>query len=228
HELRTPPASTMGTATVLGAAPALAHEAKLKELVHDVRNEAERLNNDIQNLLDASRISSDGINPHAEWADPADIIHSAVDRCRRRMGNHRLALDLPADLPFVHVDPVLVQQALVQIFDNAVKCSPAGSPIRLTARAGNGRLTIRVSDKGTGLTAEDKSGMWDRFSRGERHIGTISGSGLGLWIASAFVAANGGTIDAASAGAGQGAALTIDLPVEQVTVSQQMESDADE
>ena len=106
--------------------------------MHDVRDEAERLNNDIQNLLDASRISSDGINPHAEWADPADIIHSAVERCRRRMGNHRVVLDVPADLPFIRVDPVLVQQAMIQVFDNAAKYSRAGSPITVTARAGNG------------------------------------------------------------------------------------------
>jgi two-component system sensor histidine kinase KdpD len=74
HELRTPLASILGAASVLSAAPALANEKKLRALVHDVRDEAERLNNDIQNLLDATRISSDGINPHMEWADPADIL----------------------------------------------------------------------------------------------------------------------------------------------------------
>jgi two-component system sensor histidine kinase KdpD len=227
HELRTPLASIMGAATVLGAAPALAHETKLRQLVYDVRDEAERLNNDIQNLLDASRISSDSINPHIEWADPADIIHSAIERSRRRMDNHRLILDLPANLPLVHVDPVLIQQAMIQIFDNAVKYSRSGSPITVAAHTGGGRLTIRVSDEGTGITADEKSGIWDRFSRGERHVATISGSGLGLWIANAFVAANGGTIEAASAGAGHGATLTIELPVEQVTVSQ-MEGDSDE
>src|SRR5208283_2444025 len=71
HELRTPLASILGAATVLSAAPALANEKTLRALVHDVRDEAERLNNDIQNLLDASRISSDGVKPHIEWADPA-------------------------------------------------------------------------------------------------------------------------------------------------------------
>ncbi len=125
HELRTPLASILGAATVLSAAPALANEKKLQALVHDVRDEAERLNNDIQNLLDASRISSDGIRPHVEWADPADIINSAIERCRNRLSGHNLVLNLPQDLPLVHVDPVLVQQALVQIFDNAVKYSPS-------------------------------------------------------------------------------------------------------
>ena len=135
HELRTPLASILGAATVLSAAPALANEKKLRALVHDVRDEAERLNNDIQNLLDASRICSDGIKPHIEWADPADIVNSAIERCRRRMADRRVALNLPRDLPLIHVDPVLVQQALVQIFDNAVKYSPSGSQIAVAARA---------------------------------------------------------------------------------------------
>lgn len=227
HELRTPLASIMGAATVLGTAPALAGEIKLKALVHDVHDEAVRLNDDIQNLLDASRISSDGVHPHQEWADPADIIHSAHDRCRRRFGDRRVTLALPADLPLIHVDPVLVQQALVQVLDNAAKYSPASSEIKISAEARDGQLTISVADKGTGLTAAEKSNMWNRFFRGERHVATISGSGLGLWIASAFVAANGGTVTASSAGPGQGAKISFELPVAQVAISQ-MESETDE
>ena len=153
HELRTPLASILGAATVLSAAPALHDEKKLQALVHDVRNEAERLNNDIQNLLDASRIQSDGIKPHIEWADPADIVNSAIERCRNRLAGRRIVLNLPSDLPLVHVDPVLVQQALVQIFDNAVKYSPAGSQITVAARARDGRMILSVSDEGAGLTA---------------------------------------------------------------------------
>ena len=124
--------------------------------MHDVRDEAERLNNDIQNLLDASRISSDGIKPHIEWADPADIVNSAIERCRQRMSDRRIVLNLPADLPLIHVDPVLVQQALVQIFDNAVKYSHAGSQITVAARARDGRMILSVSDEGAGLTAAEQ------------------------------------------------------------------------
>ena len=179
HELRTPLASILGAATVLSAAPALQHEKKLKALVDDVRNEAERLNNDIQNLLDATRISSDGVKPHTEWADPADIINSAVERCRRRLAGRHLSLNVPHDLPLVHVDPVLVQQALVQIFDNAVKYSEPGSTIVLTARARDGRLMVSVADEGAGLTPAEHASMWDRFARGERQAATTSGLGTG-------------------------------------------------
>ena len=227
HELRTPLASILGAATVLAAAPALAKEKKLQALVYDVRNEAERLNNDIQNLLDASRISSDGIKPHIEWADPADIVNSAIERCRRRMSDRRILLNMPGDLPLIHVDPVLVQQALVQIFDNSVKYSNPGSAITIAARARDGRMILSVNDEGAGLTPTEHSRMWDRFARGDRHASTTSGSGLGLWIASAFIAANGGKINAISDGPGLGTAVAIELPVTQAAV-QQLESDTDD
>ena len=148
HELRTPLASILGAATVLSAAPAIAGEKKLRALAHDVRDEAERLNNDIQNLLDATRISSNGITPRVEWADPEDIINSAVERCRSRLADRRVVLDLPANLPLVRVDSVLVQQALVQVFDNAVKYSEPQSRITVSARAPDGQLIISIADAG--------------------------------------------------------------------------------
>jgi len=227
HELRTPLASILGAATVLSAAPALQNEKKLKALVHDVRDEAERLNNDIQNLLDATRISSDGVRPRAEWAEPADIVNSALERCRARLAERRLAVDLAPDLPLVHVDPVLVQQALVQMIDNAVKYSPAGSRITASARAVNSHLAISVSDEGAGLTKAEQAKMWDRFVRGERHAALIGGSGLGLWIANAFVAANGGSMSAVSPGPDLGTTTTIELPVTQAAVPH-MEGEEDE
>jgi two-component system sensor histidine kinase KdpD len=227
HELRTPLASILGAATVLSAAPAIAGEKKLRALAHDVRDEAERLNNDIQNLLDATRISSNGVTPRVEWADPEDIINSAVERCRSRLADRRVVLDLPANLPLVRVDSVLVQQALVQLFDNAVKYSEPQSRITVSARAPDEQLIISIADQGAGITAAEQSHIWQRFARGERHAATTSGSGLGLWIATAFVAANGGTIKAASAGPGQGSTVAIELPVAQNAVPQ-LEPDSDE
>jgi two-component system sensor histidine kinase KdpD len=227
HELRTPLASILGAATVLDEAPALAGEKKLKALVHDVRNEAERLNNDIQNLLDAARISSEGVKPHTEWAEPADIVHSAVERCRRRLDDRHLTIDLAAELPLIHVDPVLIRQAMVQIIDNAAKYSHTGSNISVSAQRKNGHLLISVNDEGTGLTQAERSQMWDRFARGERHAAITGGSGLGLWIANAFVAANGGSMSAVSEGPDRGTRMTIELPVAQAAIPE-LESDQDE
>ena len=136
-------------------------------------------------------------------------------------------MNIPADLPLIHIDPVLVKQALVQIFDNAAKYSQPGSQISVAARARDGRMILSVSDEGAGLTESEQPRIWDRFVRGERHAATTSGSGLGLWIANAFIAANGGKMNAVSDGPGKGTTLAIELPVTQVTVPQ-MESDADE
>ncbi|HZD91389.1 MAG TPA: DUF4118 domain-containing protein [Pseudolabrys sp.] len=227
HELRTPLASILGAATVLSAAPALAHEEKLKALVLDVRNEAERLNNDIQNLLDATRISSNGLTPHIEWAEPADIIHSAIDRCRRRLGDRVIRKRIAQNMPLVHVDPVLVQQGMIQLLDNAVKYSPPGSTITVSARPGDGHIAIDVTDEGCGLTKLEQERMWQRFERGERHLTITSGSGLGLWIANAFIEANGGTLRATSAGPGLGTTVTMELPATQAAVPQ-LEPDEDE
>ncbi|MFA6264878.1 MAG: DUF4118 domain-containing protein [Pseudolabrys sp.] len=227
HELRTPLASIMGAATVLSTAPALCGEPKLQALVQDVRSEAERLNDDIQNLIDATRISSDGVRPMLEWADPGDIVDSALERCSQRLSGHRLALNLPNDLPLVHVDPVLVKQALVQIFDNAAKYSPPGSLITVAVRARDGRMIMSVSDEGAGLMAAEVPHIWDRFARGERLAAATSGSGLGLWIAKAFIAANGGKMNAVSDGPGRGTTMAIELPVEAATVHP-LESDSDE
>lgn len=226
HELRTPLASILGAATVLSAAPALEAEPKLKALAHDVRDEAERLNNDIQNLLDASRISCGGVKPRFEWAEPADIVNSAIEHCSRRLANRRVIRNLVPDLPLIHVDPVLLQQALVQVLDNAVKFSSPNTRITVSARAQDGRMMVSVNDEGSGLTPAERTQIWERFARGERHATTTSGSGLGLWIANAFIAANGGTINAVSAGPGQGSTVTIEFPVTQAAVPQ-LESDSD-
>jgi len=227
HELRTPLASILGAATVLSTAPALAAEPKLQALALDVRSEAERLNNDIQNLIDATRISSDTIKPRMEWADPADILDTALERCRKRLARHKVTLNLPQDLPLVHVDAVLVKQALVQVFDNAAKYSPPGSTITVAARARDGRMILNVSDEGAGLTEAELPRIWDRFARGGRTAMETSGSGLGLWIARSFIDANGGKMNAISDGPGRGMTMSIELPVPQAAIHT-MENDQDE
>jgi two-component system sensor histidine kinase KdpD len=213
HELRTPLASILGAATVLSQAPAIAKDPRLTSLASVVRDESERLNNDIQNLLDATRITRDQIKPRLEWIEPADIVNSALERRRRRLNGHTISLDLDSNLPFIYVDPVLIEQAFAQLVDNAAKYSPSGSTITVAAKRNGHGLVLSVSDTGVGLTAEESTQLGDRFFRGPRHIATTSGSGLGLWIAKAFVGANGGRIEADSAGINQGTKIAISLPV---------------
>ena len=212
HELRTPLASILGAATVLSKSPVIAKDERLTSLAGVVRDESERLNNDIQNLLDATRISREQIRPRQEWIEPQDIVNSALERRRRRLAGHNVSLDMDSNLPLIYVDAVLVEQALVQVVDNAAKYSPPGSPIVIAAKRNGRDVVLSVKDEGVGLTPEESAQLGERFFRGARHAATTSGSGLGLWIAKAFVTANGGKIQAVSAGADHGAVVSIHLP----------------
>jgi two-component system sensor histidine kinase KdpD len=213
HELRTPLASILGAATILSNAPALAQDKRLVGLAGVVRDEAERLNIDIQNLLDATTISRQQVRPRPQWVEPVDIVNAALEHRQRRLAGHPVTLDLDSNLPIVHVDPAQVEQALVQILDNAAKYSSAGSPIRVTARPNGQVVVLSVHDRGAGLTDEERRQVGGRFFRGPRHAATTSGSGLGLWIANAFINANGGKVEVESEGVDRGAAISIHLPI---------------
>jgi len=213
HELRTPLASILGAATVLCDAPAVAGEPRLAALASVVREESERLNNEIQNLLDATRITGEALQPKLEWAEVADVVNTALERRRGRFAAHAIAVELPPELPLVQVDAVLIEKALGQILANSAKYSPPGTTIRIRGCMEGGELALAVSDEGAGLSTEDNAHLGERFFRGRRHIQSTPGSGLGFWIANAFVAANGGTIEATSRGENKGTTVTIRLPV---------------
>jgi len=212
HELRTPLASILGAATVLANAPALAKDERLLALAGVVRDEAERLNSDIQNLLDATTISRQQVRPKPQWVEPVDLVNAALEHRKRRLAGHPVTLDLHPNLPIVRIDPAQVEQALAQILDNAAKYSPDGAPLRVAARVHGHEVVIAVHDRGAGLTDEEKSQIGKRFFRGARHDGITSGSGLGLWIARAFISANGGEVEVASDGPGRGTTVSIYLP----------------
>ncbi len=213
HELRTPLASILGAATILSNAPALNGDERLHALTVLVRDEAERLNNDIQNLLDATRISSQQVRPKLQWVEPVDIVNAAVEHRRRRLAGHPVTLELDSNLPIVRADPAQVEQALVQILDNAAKYSSDGAPIRVAAHPNGQTVVLSVHDCGAGLSGDEKRQVGGRFFRGPRHAATTSGSGLGLWIANAFISANGGKVEVESDGVDRGSTVSIHLPL---------------
>jgi len=213
HELRTPLASILGSATVLCDTPIVVGDERLGALAGVIRDEAERLNSDIQNLLDATRITSQSIKPLQQWVEPSDLVNSALEHRDWRLSGHKVKTDVASDLPLMYVDAVLMEQALVQIIDNAAKYSPSGSTINVTARRDGDEVVLAVSDQGKGFTEEERERYDERFFRGARHLTTIPGSGLGLWISKAFVSASGGELEVASGGPDQGSTVAIRLPV---------------
>lgn len=221
HELRTPLASILGAATTLAGSYTVRSDSRLSSLATVVREEAERLNHDIQNLLDATRISSDGVQPNFEWSEVADIVNAAIERRRTRLQGHKLEVRLAPDLPLVYVDSVLIEQALGQVLDNAIKYSPPSGAIMVEGRRTHDDVTISVTDQGTGFSDAERERAGERFFRGERHAATTGGSGLGLWIAKSFVSVNAGHLDIQSSGAGAGARVSIHLPVGRETEESQ-------
>jgi K+-sensing histidine kinase KdpD len=215
HELRTPLASIIGSTSVLDQMPTVRKSQPAHALVEAVREQASRLDGDIQNLLNAARITANGIQPQFEWTDPTDIVSAAVKQKAARLAGHRLELTFVPDLPLVKVNSVLVEQAFGQLLENAAKYSPSGTVIGISARVDRDCVVLSVRDQGAGLTADEKQQLGQRSFRGARHLHRIPGAGLGLWIADTFAATNGGTLDAESPGPGLGTTVSIRLPAAQ-------------
>jgi K+-sensing histidine kinase KdpD len=212
HELRTPLTSILGSASVLEQTRGVQENSGIRSLVDAIRDQARFLDSTIQNLLNATRIAERGVHPRLEWVDPADIVNAAVKQRSQRLAKHRIVLDLDSELPLVKVESTLLEQAFGQLLENAAKYSPAASVIKVAAYPEKDRVVLSVTDDGAGLTTDEVRQLGRRAFRGQRHLGLVPGFGLGLWIATAFVKANGGTIDGVSRGPGLGTTMSIRLP----------------
>jgi K+-sensing histidine kinase KdpD len=212
HELCSPLAAIQGSASVLDSIPAIRSDPRMRALVDAISEETAQLGGYIRNLLSATRVTAGGLSPRLEWTDPRDILNGAARRRGRRLGAHRIEIAFADHLPLLHVDSGLIEEACGQILENAAKYSPSGSTISVDVRPELERVIIRVSDQGVGITQEEQEKLGRRSFRGARHQASVPGSGLGFWIASIFVHANGGTISVHSEGQGQGTAVMIKLP----------------
>jgi two-component system, OmpR family, sensor histidine kinase KdpD len=212
HELRTPLATIRGSASVLDSIPLVQKDGRARSLVEAISDEVAELDRFIQNLLNATRVTAGGVTPHLEWADPRDIVNAAIKARSRRLVSHRIETEFVNDLPLVHVDSSLIEESCGQLLENAAKYSPSGSTILVSVKSKQNDIVLSISDQGVGITADERPQLGRRLFRSQRHQATIPGSGLGFWIASIFVGANGGSIDIASPGQGLGATASITLP----------------
>lgn len=210
HDLRTPLVSIIGAATALNGLDAkLGLEARA-ELIDTVLTEAERLNRYVQNLLDMTRLGYGALQPRLDWVELPDIVFAAIGRLRRELAHLQVRTDLPGDLPLVRLDPVLIEQVLVNLLDNAGK--HARSTIAIDARTSGPRLTVRVSDDGPGISEAERGRVFDMFYRARQGDGA-PGTGLGLSICRGLIEAHGGTIAALAGPDGSGTTIEIDLPL---------------
>jgi two-component system sensor histidine kinase KdpD len=213
HDLRTPLASIMGAATGLLTYRASLDETAQNELIRTIQEEADRLNHFIGNLLDMTRLESGAIEPNMDSVDLSDIVGSAFRRASKILDGHRTRIDLAPDLPMLRLDPVLFEQVLFNLLDNAVKYAPGDTAIEVRARRDGDIVRLEVLDEGEGIPQADLERIFDKFYRVHAGDRRRVGTGLGLAICRGFVEAMGGTIRAGNRPDRTGALFTITLPV---------------
>jgi len=213
HDLRTPLASILGAASSLKAYEASLDKAAKAELLGSILEESERLNRFIANLLDMTRLESGAIAPNLELIDLSDVVGSALHRAGKVLTQHEIALSLAQGLPMLRLDPVLFEQVLFNLLDNAAKYSPPGSKVEIRAELTGSRVRVTIADSGEGIPPDDIERVFDKFYRVQASDHKRAGTGLGLAIARGFVESMGGTLNAANREGGRGAVFTITLPV---------------
>jgi len=212
HDLRTPLVSIVGSATTLTTVENLS-DASRKELVTTILDESERLNRFVQNLLDMTRLGYGALQPKREWYDLREIAGHALKQLSKPLEKRQVILDIASSLPPVHVDPVLMEQVLVNILDNAVKYTTEGGVITLRAAHKENEIVLRISDDGIGIPPDSRSAVFDIFYRVRAKDSQIAGTGLGLSICRGIVQAHSGRIAAKDGPGGKGTTIEITLPV---------------
>jgi len=213
HDLKTPLAGIMGAAGALKEYGATMSEGDRDEMLSTVAEESERLNRFIANLLDMTRIGSGAMQPNFAMHYVGDIVGTALRRAAKFTARHRIAVDLQPDLPMLRLDPVLFEQVLFNLLDNAAKYAPAGSTITIRGWADNGSVVVQVIDEGPGIPAGDLERVFDSFYRVSKGDHVRAGTGLGLSICKGFVEAMGGTIVASNRSDRSGAVLAVSMPI---------------
>ena len=195
HELRSPMTVITGAInTALTEAERLSPE-ETRQLLKDASIEAELLSNLLANLLDLSRIQANRLSLYAEEINVRKSVQFAINEVKRQTSSHQFVVDLPKDIPPVYADELRLERILYNLLENAVRYSPTGSRIRVSARPDGEHLVIGVSDSGPGITPSDQGKLFEPFQRlEESRSGRTRGVGLGLLVCRRLVEAHGGRI----------------------------------
>ncbi|MHB1005536.1 MAG: ATP-binding protein [Chloroflexota bacterium] len=215
HDLRTPLASIVASAGSLRQPDVGWSEEERREIAATIEEQALRLNRIVGNLLDLSRLQAGSLVPERGWYDLGALLDDVVGRLKPLAADHAVRVVTPDDLPPVLMDYVEIDQVLSNLLENAIKYSPAGSEIEVSARLGGGEVLVEVADRGPGLTPGALANAFEPFYRAEHPDPggpRPKGTGLGLAVARGLVEAHGGRIWAANREGG-GARFAFALPL---------------
>ncbi|MBN3766688.1 DUF4118 domain-containing protein [Burkholderia sp. Ac-20365] len=220
HDLRTPLTAIVGFSSMLAAQERDPSHAQ-GELVDAIHEEALRMTGIVTNLLDMARLQAGSLKLNRQWSLLEETVGSALRDCRRTLARHPVQVSLPADLPLLQLDAVLMERLFANLFENAAKYVPPDTPLMIGAQRieENGKPFVRVTvdDTGPGLPPGMEARIFEKFTRGEKESAK-PGIGLGLAICRAIAEAHGGKIGAANRVAAdghvEGARFWFTLPIE--------------
>jgi two-component system sensor histidine kinase KdpD len=209
HDLRTPLAAITGAATTLLQKDVTFDASQRQELLQTIYEEAEHLNQIIRNVLGMTRLEAGAITIKKEWQPLEEIVGAVLNRLVDRLKDRAVTTRLPANLPLVSFDSLLIEQVLMNLMDNAIKYTPQGTPIELSASINDDTMLVKLEDRGPGIPPGEEEKIFDKFVRGSIAGGGI---GLGLTICRAIITAHGGQISAENRPGG-GAVFRFTLPL---------------
>jgi two-component system sensor histidine kinase KdpD len=216
HDLRTPLGVVTGATSALLEDDAPKDDAVRRQLLLTAHEEAQRLNRLVRNLLDMTRLEAGALKVQKDLQPLEEVVGAALDRMDDRLRGREVKTSIPAGLPLVPFDAILIEQVLINLLENATKYSPAGSPIEVSARAREGEVEVEVADRGPGIAREDAERVFDKFYRVREGEG--GGVGLGLTICRGIVSAHGGRIWVEERSGG-GAVFRFTLPLQAPAVA---------
>ncbi len=215
HDLRTPLTTIKAAASSLLQDDVRWDDEMRRGFATSIERETDRLNRLVGNLLDMSRIEGGALKLEKEWYSPQALIQDVLDRLRPLLRGRTVNIQLPADLPPIELDYLLMDQVLTNLLENAVRYTPTDSALEVSAQRQGEQIIISVADHGPGIPASELERIFDKFYRvlgNQRTTGIPSGTGLGLAVCRGFVEAHGGQIWA-EAGPTGGAIFHVALPV---------------
>ncbi|RFQ23146.1 histidine kinase, partial [Pseudomonas sp. ATCC 13867] len=224
HDLRTPLTSMRGAIDSLLALGDAIPPDDRRELLESTRDEAERLDRYIQNLLDMTRLGHGGLKLSRDWVSPGDIVGSALNRLRAVVAPYRVETRVPPELPLLYVHAALIEQALVNVLENAARFSPPQGRLRVAVEANEEELRFSVSDEGPGIPPAEREKIFDMFYTAARGDRGGQGTGLGLAICQGMVGAHGGRITVEDGIDGRGTTLVLHLPLQQQPDLEQLDA----
>ena len=211
HDLRTPLAVITGSASSLLDPEAPLSESARRELLEDIYAESERLNRLLGNLLEMTRLNGGEVELRKELQPLEEVVGSALARLEKKLAGRRVTVDLPEDLPMLPLDSLLMEQVFINLLENALKYTPRGSAIHLSAHVRQGAVKVILADQGPGLVPGEEEKIFEKFFR-SGSVASHNGVGLGLTICRGVVEAHEGRIWAENRPEG-GASFCLVLPI---------------